>query len=45
MATMLGVAPDVAENIKSTFNFTITGINRMTPAELNEEFFVKVFTR
>jgi len=43
MATMLGVAPDVAENIKSTFNFTITGINRMTPAELNEEFFEKVF--
>lgn len=42
-ATILGVTPEVAEDVNSKFNFTITSINRMSPAELNEEFFEKIF--
>ena len=42
-ATMLGVAPEIAESVNALFNFTVTAINRMSPAELNEEFFEKIF--
>lgn len=43
VATMLGVTAEVIEGNESDFNFTITTINRMEPAELNEEFFEKIF--
>lgn len=42
-ATMLGIEPEYANDINSSFNFTITSISRMIPAELNEEFFEKIF--
>lgn len=42
-STMLGVTPEVSEGNESDFNFSITGISRMNPAELNEEFFEKIF--
>ncbi len=42
-ATMLGIEPESAKDINSTFNFTVTSISRMNPAELNEEFFEKIF--
>lgn len=42
-ATMLGITPEAAEATDSSFNFTITAINRMLPAEMNEEFFEKIF--
>ncbi len=42
-AVMLGVTPEEAANVNSKFNFTVTGISRITPAELNEEFFDKIF--
>lgn len=43
IATMLGVKTEQAEGLNSDFSFTITGINRMKPAEMNEEFFDKIF--
>lgn len=43
MATMLGIKPEQAEGSNSDFSFTITGINRIMPAEMNEEFFDKIF--
>ena len=42
-ATILGITPEKAETTHSSFNFTITGIDRMMPADLNEEFFEKIF--
>lgn len=42
-ATMLGVSPESAEVGGRNYNFTITSITRMKPAELNEDFFEKVF--
>lgn len=42
-ATMLGITAEVAEGVNSPFNFTVTTINRMIPAELNEEFYDKIF--
>jgi trigger factor len=42
-AVMLGVTPEEATNVNSKFNFTVTGISRITPAELNEAFFDKIF--
>ncbi len=42
-ATMLGIEPEAAEDINSSFNFTVATISRMNPAELNEEFFEKIF--
>ncbi|MGE5384000.1 MAG: trigger factor [Omnitrophica WOR_2 bacterium] len=42
-ATMLGVASEGLEDFDSSFNFTINDISRMIPADLNEEFFEKVF--
>ncbi len=42
-ATMLGVTAEVAADASSVYNFTITAINRMIPAEMNEEFYEKIF--
>lgn len=43
IATILGVSPELTADIEADFKFTITSISRMLPAELNEEFFDKVF--
>jgi trigger factor len=42
-ASMLGVKEDEVEKINSEFRFTVNTINRVEPAELNEEFFEKVY--
>ncbi|HLN54046.1 MAG TPA: trigger factor [Lentimicrobium sp.] len=42
-ATMLGLAAETVNDITSKFNFTVTSINRMSPAEMNEDFYEKVF--
>jgi trigger factor len=42
-ASMLNITKEVAETVINDFNFTITEINRFTPAELNEELFAKVY--
>ena len=40
---MLNISKEVAESLNSDFRFTIKSINRMTPAELNQDLFDKVF--
>ena len=42
-AAMLGIAKAEAEGLESDFMFTVNEITVQTPAELNEEFFEKVF--
>jgi len=42
-ASMLGIKKEEVEAIENDFSFTITEISSMSPAELNEEFFEKVF--
>ncbi|NVO20375.1 MAG: trigger factor [Bacteroidetes bacterium] len=42
-ASLLGITRDRAENLESDFRFTIQEITTMVPAELNEEFYNKVF--
>ena len=42
-AAMLGISKEEAENLDSEFNFTVNEISTMSPAEMNEEFFEKVF--
>lgn len=43
VATMLGIDTKKAMHLESEFRFTITEITRVEPAELNEEFFEKIF--
>ncbi|MDL2228095.1 trigger factor [Odoribacter sp. OttesenSCG-928-L07] len=43
VAAMLNIDKDIAKDMKSEFNYTVEKITRRTPAELNEEFFKKVF--
>lgn len=43
MAAMLGVKPEDIDGIKSDFRFTVTEIKRIENAELNQEFFDKLF--
>ena len=43
MAAMLGIETADLEGISNKFNFKITEIKRMIPAELNQELFDKVF--
>ncbi len=43
VAAMLGIDKSEAEGLDSDFSFAITEITTMSPAELNEEFFEKVF--
>lgn len=38
----LGVKPEEMANVSDEFQLEITGINRMMPAEMNQEFFDKV---
>lgn len=40
---ILNMPKDEVKKIKSDFEFTLTGISRITPHELNEELFDKVF--
>jgi trigger factor len=42
-ATMLGITKERADTLESDFRFTINEISTMIPAELNEEFYNKVF--
>lgn len=43
LAAMLGITKEQAEILNSNFNFTLTNISRIEPAELTEEFFGKVY--
>lgn len=43
VAALLGLTADKADAFKSEIQFTITEINRIEPAELNEEFFKMVY--
>ncbi len=42
-SAMLGITKEQVEEIVSDFRFTINEISTMSPAEMNEEFFEKVF--
>jgi trigger factor len=42
-SSMLGITKEQVEELVSDFRFTINEISTMSPAELNEEFFEKVF--
>ncbi len=42
-AAMLGITKEEVEDLDSGFRFTISEISTMTSAELNEEFYEKVF--
>lgn len=43
MAAMLAIQKEEAEALNSLFNFTITEIKQMIPAELNQELYDKLF--
>lgn len=43
VAAMLGISKEQAETLNTEFNFTVTGISRMIPAEMNAEFFEKIY--
>jgi trigger factor len=43
VAAALGVKPADLKNINNKFRFTVEKINRITPAEVNQELFDKVF--
>ncbi len=43
VAAMLGIDKSEAEGLDSDFSFAITEITTISPAEMNEEFFEKVF--
>jgi len=43
MAAMLAIKKEDVENVNSLFNFTITEIKQMIPAEINQELFDKLF--
>jgi len=42
-AHMLGIKTEEKEKLESDYEFTLSEITRMEPAELNEEFFKKVY--
>ena len=43
VAAMLGISKEQAETLNAEFNFTVSGISRMIPAEMNAEFFEKIY--
>lgn len=43
VAAMLGIDKEEAEELESEFNFTVTSVNRMVPAEVNAELFEKIY--
>ena len=42
-AAILAITKEEAEKLKSNFKFTLIGISRVEPAELNEELFEKIY--
>lgn len=42
-AVYLGIKPEEAENLSENFKFRVGDINRITPAELDEEFYGRLF--
>lgn len=42
-SAMLGITKEEVESLESDFKFTVLEINTLSPAELNEEFFEKVY--
>jgi trigger factor len=40
---LIGVKKEEVENIASTFRFTVKSVGRIEPAELNEEFYSKIY--
>ncbi|MCB9024649.1 MAG: trigger factor [Lentimicrobium sp.] len=43
VAAMLGIDKERAEGLNAEFNFTVTSISHMVPAEVNADFFEKVY--
>ncbi|MCU0434481.1 MAG: trigger factor [Bacteroidia bacterium] len=43
LAQKLGIEPQAAEGLNSSFQFTVTQVSRLQPAELNQEFFDKIY--
>ncbi len=43
VAAMLGIDKEEAEELESDFNFTVTTVNRMVPAEVNADLFEKIY--
>ncbi len=43
IGNFLGISPEEAKAKKGKYTFTITSISRVTPAEINQELFDKVF--
>jgi trigger factor len=43
VAAMLGIDKEEAERLESEFNFTVTSIQRMIPAEVNADLFEKIY--
>lgn len=43
MAAMLGIKPEQVDAVKNEFRFTVSEIKRIEPADLNQEFFDKMF--
>ena len=43
LAHMLNISKEAAENLNSDFRFTVKSINKMIPAEMNQDLFDKVF--
>lgn len=43
VAVMLGISKEEAEKMDSDFNYTVKEISNLQPAELNEDFYNKVF--
>lgn len=43
LAQKLGIEPQAAESLNSSFQFTVTQVSRLQPAELNQEFFDKIY--
>lgn len=43
LAQKLGIEPQAAEGLTNNFQFTVTQVSRLQPAELNQEFFDKIY--
>lgn len=43
LARMLGVDENIAKDLSGKFKFTVNDISRVEPAELNQEFFDKIY--
>lgn len=43
LAALLGLDASAAETFKSKLQFTIKSVSRLTPAEINQEFFNKIY--